>query len=193
MSLSIDKRWLIVSERLSGKNLLEISKEQHISYSTVKRIWSRYKKEGEKGLKPSYENCGRTGSRYAKFYDLAITLKQENPSWGSPYILTILSKEYPNENLPKVRALQNWFSRLNLNKPKLERPQQVALEIQHVHDCWQIDAKENIKLSDGNKYCYLTTVDVKSGIALEAPVFSLWKNQSSSSKTNTSLFAKLFF
>lgn len=174
MSLSIDKRRLIVSEKLLGKSLLAISSEHNISYSTVKRIWSRYRKEGTSGLSPKYENCGQTGSKYHKFYELAIQTKKAHPKWGSPYILTLLSKEYPEEKLPDVRTLQNWFSSLSLNKPKFERPQQISLEVQYVHDCWQIDAKENIKLVDDNKYCYLTTVDVKSGIALEAPVFSLW-------------------
>lgn len=173
MSLSIDKRRLIVSERLVGKSLLTISEEQNISYSTVKRIWSRYQKEGMLGLLPQYKVCGSGGSKYEKIYELALALKAEHPSWGSPYILTILSKQYPNRKLPQARTLQKWFSKLNLNKPKVDRPQQVNVDVQSVHDCWQIDAKEHIILSDDSKHCYLTTVDVHSGIALEAPVFSL--------------------
>jgi hypothetical protein len=48
--------------------------------------------------------------------------------------------------------LQNWFSKLIFTKPKLERPQQADFEIKDVHDCWQIDAKENVCLKDENKY-----------------------------------------
>ena len=174
MSLSIDKRHLIVSERLSGKSLSDISTEHNISYSTVKRIWSLYRKSGKQGLVPKYDNCGQRGTKYYKFYRLSLMLKRKYPNCGSPYILTILSKRYPNERLPSERTLQTWFSSLSINKPKLERPQQENLEVKQVHDCWQIDAKENIRLKDDMRYSYLTTVDVKSGIALEAPVFSLW-------------------
>lgn len=176
MSLSLDKRNLIVSEKLSGKSLLQISTDHSISYSTVKRIWLRYRQEGEKGLVPKYDNCGERGTKYYRIYRLSIVLKRKYPNCGSPYILTILSKRYANENLPSERTLQNWFSTLSLTKPKLERPQQLSFEVKYVHDCWQIDAKENILLKDGNKYSYLTTVDVKSGIALAVPVFSLWKD-----------------
>ena len=47
--------------------------------------------------------------------------------------------------------------------------------MQKVHECWQIDAKENLCLLDGSKACYLTMVDKKSGAVLATPCFNKGK------------------
>lgn len=47
--------------------------------------------------------------------------------------------------------------------------------MQKVHECWQIDAKENLCLLDGSKACYLTMVDKKSGAVLVTPCFNKGK------------------
>jgi hypothetical protein len=41
------------------------------------------------------------------------------------------------------------------------------------HDCWQIDAKERIRLKNGQEVCYLNVVDQVSGGAIGTRVFSL--------------------
>lgn len=44
-------------------------------------------------------------------------------------------------------------------------------KVQKVHECWQIDAKENLCLLDNSKACYLTIVDKKSGAVLATSCF----------------------
>jgi len=173
---SMTVREQIISEKLSGKTLLKISEEQSVSYSTVRRIWGRYQKGGFENLKPRYQNCGLKKPKYYRMYRRSIWLRRHHPTWGAPYILTLIGEKYPKERLPSVRIVQKWFKSKNLSKPKMQRPEQVIPEVKEVHDCWQIDAKENIKLGDDNRACYLTTVDVKSGAVLETPVFPLGKN-----------------
>jgi len=172
MALCISKRRQIIVEKESGKSLIQISTDLHIPYSTVKRTWQRYQKEGEKGLVSKYANCGLKRPKYYRAYRFSMMLKRKYPSWGAPYIQTILSKRYPKMSMPAIRTMQLWFRKHRLTKPRIERPSTVeASAVESEHDCWQIDAKENIILVDGSKNCYLTTVDVKSGIALEVPVF----------------------
>lgn len=173
---TISVRELIITEKLSGKTLLKISEEQSVSYTTVCRIWGRYKVGGFENIKPRYQNCGLKRPKYYRMYRRSTWLKRHHPSWGAPYILTLIAQKYPQDPLPTVRAVQKWFKSKNLSKPKLQREEQHIESIKEVHDCWQIDAKENIKLADGTRACYLTTVDVKSGAVLETPVFSLWQN-----------------
>lgn len=181
MYKSISTRALIVEQKLSGKTLVAISDEQSIAYSTVRRIWKRYQQGGFENLKPRYENCGSKVPKHYRMYRRSIWLKRHHPDWGAPYILTLIRQKYPQATCPTARTVQKWFKSKNLNPPKIQREQQVIEPVKEVHDCWQIDAKENIKLTNGKRACYLTTVDVKSGAVLEAPIFSLWKNQSSSS------------
>jgi hypothetical protein len=88
----------IVSEKQSGKSLLQISNERSISYSTVKRIWSKYQKEGEQGLVSKYDNCGAKKPLFYKISRMSVWLKRKHRSWGAPFILTILGERYPNEN-----------------------------------------------------------------------------------------------
>ena len=118
---------------------------------------------------------------YYRAYRFSIRLKKKYPEWGAPFILTLLAERYPNESFPSPRTLQKWFKKNHLQKPPVVRPRPQAQnqKVLNVHDCWQIDAKENIHLKDGTKACYLTTVDVKSGIALGTPLFSHRQNQPS--------------
>ena len=181
MALEIQIRELIVIEKKQGKSLVAISREQNLSYRTVKRIWRSYKQEGIEGIKPKYYNCGPKKPKYYKMYRISIFLKKKYSKyadWGAPFIQTILSQRYPDEPVPSVRIIQKWFANHGLNKPRTARPviTKEEHEVKAVHDCWQIDAKENIILEDEGKANYLTTVDVKSGIALEAPIFSQRKN-----------------
>lgn len=172
MALCISKRRRIVSEKQSGKSLIQISEELQIPYSTVKRVWRVYSEEGEKGLFAKYSNCGPKQPRYYKVYRFGLMLKRKYPKWGAPYIQAILSRRYPQIPMPSIRAMQLWFRKSHLTKPRIERAVSSETEqVVAVHDCWQIDAKENVRLQDSSGNCYLTTVDVKSGAALEVPVF----------------------
>lgn len=171
MALCISKRRLIVQEKLSGKSLLSISSTEGISYATTKRVWQRYKARGATGLGADYANCGPKRPKYYRIYRFSIMLKRKYPKWGAPVIRDVLSKRYPEEKMPSIRTIQLWFKQLQLNKPIAKRPNTTAPIVEKVHDCWQIDAKENITLTNESDNCYLTTVDVKSGIALEVPVF----------------------
>lgn len=173
---SISVRELIINEKLSGKTLLKISAEQSVSYSTVRRIWQRYQAGGFENIKPRYQNCGLKRPKYYQMYRRCIWLKRHHSSWGAPYILTLIEEKYSQEALPTARMVQKWFKSKHLGKPKMQREEQQIAKVKQVHDCWQIDAKENIKLADGTGTCYLTTVDVKSGAVLETPIFSLRKN-----------------
>lgn len=177
MALEIHIREKIIAERKLGKTLVAITEENHLSYKTVKRIWSSYKKNGIEGIKPKYSNCGPKKPKFDRIYRISIFLKKKYEEWGAPYILCVLSRRFPNEKMPGVSAMQKWFRKHGLNKPRTAQPKPTKEEeqVHKVHDCWQIDAKENILLEE-EKGCYLTTTDVKSGSALGAPFFPKGKN-----------------
>ena len=176
---SIKIREQIIKEKEDGKTLVQISEELSISYSTVQRIWGLYKKGGKENLQFRYSNCGLKRPKFYRIYRLSIWLKRKHPTWGAPYIYTILSERYPNEKRPTNRTLQKWFRKKGLSKPRIIRKEEPVEKVKSVHDCWQIDAKENLNLKDETKACYLSIVDVKSGGFLNAPVFSLREDKSS--------------
>ena len=173
----ISIRKLIINEKLSGKTLRSLAQTYNVSYSTACNIWQRYKQKGLKGLEPQYQNCGPKSVKSSyRIYRCSLWLKRKHPNWGAPIIKTILKDRYTEEVFPTVRTMQLWFRKAALNPPKAYRKEPKVESVESTHDCWQIDAKENIKLLDGTKACYLTSVDVKSGSVLGAPVFSQRKN-----------------
>ena len=179
-SLPYKDRALIIEQKLKGKSLTRIAMENNFSYSTTCRIWRRFKKNGYEGLAANYDNCGPSTIKHSKkVYRLSLWLKRRYPKWGAPFILTLLQERYPNEVFPSIRTMQLWFRKVGLSLPKAYRKEPVVEKVVAVHDRWQIDAKENLKLQDGSKGCYLSVVDVKSGAALGTPVFSQREDQSS--------------
>lgn len=174
---SMSLRYLIVEAKQSGKTLRSISTEQGISYSTACNIWRLHKRKGIEGLHPQYKNCGpKTIKSSYKVYRCSLWLKRKHLNWGAPIIKTILEERYPEEAFPTARTMQLWFRKARLSPPKAYRKEPKPEQVKSTHDCWQIDAKENIKLLDESKACYLTSVDVKSGSVLGTPVFSQRKN-----------------
>ena len=171
-ALPYKDRELIIKQKLKGKPLTVIAMENNFSYSTTCRIWRRFKNNGFEGLSANYTNCGPRRIKHSKkIHRCSIWLKRRYPKWGAPFITTILKERYPTEEFPSIRTMQLWFRKAGLSLPKAYRKEPVVEKVSAVHDRWQIDAKENLKLQDGSKACYLTVVDVKSGAAIGAPVF----------------------
>ena len=176
-ALSYTDRELIVNQKLKGKSLTCIAMENNFSYSTTCRIWRRFKRNGLQGLSANYANCGPRTIKYSKkVYRCSVWLKRKHPKWGAPFIMTILKERYPVEAFPSIRTMQLWFRKAGLSSPKAYRKEPTVEKVSAVHDRWQIDAKENLKLKDDSKACYLSVVDVKSGAALGTPVFSQRKD-----------------
>ncbi len=67
-----------------------LSESYGLSYSTVKRVWQSYTRNGLAGLSPKYNNCGSERPHHYRIYRMSIMLKRKYPEWGAPYILTIL-------------------------------------------------------------------------------------------------------
>lgn len=176
-ALSMVYREQIIKEKQGGKTLKQIAIENGFAYSSTCRIWRLFKQQGLPGLVPKYDNCGpKTIKKSAKIHRCSLWLKRRHPDWGAPFILAILEDRYLQEDFPSVRTMQVWFRKAGLNLPRAKRIEPAAEKADRPHDCWQVDAKENLTLQDGSKACYLTVVDVKSGSALGAPVFPCRKN-----------------
>jgi hypothetical protein len=181
-ALPMHIRSLIIEALSKGDTtLLALSRQQGLSYSTVRKLWQRYKAEGAAGIKPHYERCGpHQPKTEALIYRCALWLKRHHPGWGAALIRVIVQDRYGSTvaSLPSVRTLQCWFKVEHLYAPKgllsAAEPARVAAG---VHDRWQVDAKEKLRLPGGQQACYLTVVDEHSGSLLKAFVFPLYAYQ----------------
>ena len=181
-ALPMHIRTLISAQYSEGNTtLLAIAAQQGLSYSTVRNIWKRYKTGGPEGLMPRYNHCGpRQPKTDALIYRSALWLKRHHPDWGAALICTLMQQHYQQRTTPSERTLQRWFKSQHLYKPKSIFPPSALKAAEQpigVHDVWQIDAKEKLHLSSGDKACYLTIVDQYSGCLLKAVVFPLSEHQ----------------
>lgn len=164
-----------------GTKLKVISETLGLSYSTTKSLSRRLREKGQEGLKPDYSRCGSQAPQSKVAYQgLARQLKEEHPRWGAPRLWVELKLQgHPEVDLPSVRTLQRWYRAWSLIKPRRQNNEPKIGRSQAVHNIWEVDAKENLRLGDGTPGCYLTIGDEKSGAWLEALVFPLCQDQSS--------------
>jgi hypothetical protein len=171
----------IIRLKQEGKTLFEISQDLSLPYPTVRNLWQQYRTNPAKGLATNYANCGKhPKTQQDLIYRAALWLKRLHPQWGAPKIHLALCERYGRENVEHIRTLQRWYRDANLIKPRQQMAEPSIGDSKAVHNIWQVDAKERLTLLDGQEACYLTIVDEKSGGALEAPVFPLRSNMSSS-------------
>ena len=178
MGKAIDKsiRLRIVQEHSLGKSCKELALAYNIGYKSVLRFCKAYKQGGEDGLNNSYKNCGTDELKFAHLiYRSACWLKYLHPNWGAAYILIQLEKRHGSTyELPNERTAQLWFKQKGYNKQRLKnKPSTFSVtKASFIHDIWQIDAKEKVKLGNDSLVCWLTITDEYSCAILEAPVFS---------------------
>lgn len=183
---SLAVRESIVNELKLGFSMLEISDRLGISYNSVRSLCHRYalSDKSEMGTKsallPHYAQCGPQEKAYsADIIELALSLKRLHPRWGAPRLRLALEVELPCQDsaayqaIPAIRTLERWYREHNLVKPKRQTGEPTIGRARAVHNIWEVDAKEQLELLDGQAACYLTMVDEKSGAWLASPVFPL--------------------
>jgi transposase len=151
--------------------LTAIAQELELKYRSVRQIWARYRQRGEAGLQPHYEQCGRASPFPAAIQRAALALKREHPRWGGGLIHLQLAEQFPGQLVPKERTLQRWFQQAGLQPARAQAPPIRRERAHAVHEVWEIDAKEQMRLADGSGTCVLTVTDEASGALLGAPVF----------------------
>lgn len=172
------QREQLIALKQQGHSLAHISQQVQLPFATVRNLSARFKKQGH--LTVAYANCGpKNPTTEALLQRASLWLKRHHPTWGAPLIRLKLMDRYGPDRTPATRTLQRWFRQKNLNKPRQQRAQPPIGQSKAPHNIWQVDAKENLTLADGTPACYLTITDEHSGAGLEAPVFPLRTNLSS--------------
>lgn len=170
-------RQQIVQLRQTGLTISQIAEQIGLSYWTVRRLLRRLRDRGESGLAADYSCCGQR----SKIRSNALTkraacwLRRIHPEWGAPLIHLKLVQRYGSEQVASIRQLQRWFRQQGLSRPrsKTKDQQDAPSKAKQVHQCWQVDAKERLRLANGQACSYLSIVDEHSGAGLAAVLFSI--------------------
>jgi hypothetical protein len=194
---SLATRKAIICQRQLGISMSEICETLNVSYTSVRRICKRYsdnlhpESDLQSVLTPHYSNCGPKTEKWSSdIVDAVLLLKAEHLSWGAPRLLVELERKLCGQTLPTIRTVERWFRKNNLGKPPRQGGEPAIGRARGVHNIWEVDAKENLVLLDGQEACYLTTVDEKSGALLASPVFPLQTYLASAAYRHTREFCE---
>ena len=165
-------RRTIVEARLRGKTLTELAAKYQVSYATVQSLCAKYSEQGEAGLKPRYDRCGKQRPDGKDFVFRAVRcFRHWHPLWGAEKIRTEISLLRPGLQLPATRTIQQWFHYTGQAKKRDRTPRNTPSWANSVHEGWQVDAKEEMRTRDGVKNCWLNIMDEYSGAIIDPPVF----------------------
>jgi transposase len=157
----------LVRRHQQGEPLTAIAASMQVPYPTVRNWWRRFRLQGELGLQTHYDRCGPQAPKSPPaFYQAALAMKREHPTWGAPLIRIELQRQFPEQPFPQARAMQRWFQAADLQPPRAKRPPVERQRGREAHAVWQVDAKERLRLADGSGASVLTVTDEATGVLL---------------------------
>lgn len=158
----------IIQYRESGKKLREIVELIPYSEGSIKRILSRYKKEGKAGLQTRYQNCGIKSP-----YDIEIRNRVKSVKdgdQGAGYVRSKLLEQYPEHKIPSERTIQNWWKTAGSHRPK-GRPKNRSKWTDEPNHTWQIDGKGYLTLKTGEQISWMKVADEATNSDLGTRLF----------------------
>ncbi len=162
---NVFRRWRI------GDTAAAIAHNLQLVPRTVRRLVQRFRERGADAIHPLYS---QRQSRPPPAVLAAVALRQEHRRWGAPLIRVLLRHRFADDDLPSPRTLQRWFARAGLGPaPKGRRPAAARQpRAGHPHAVWQMDAAEQLALTNNQQVCWLRIVDEYSGAVLRTVVFA---------------------
>ncbi len=167
-ALTVAQREAIYQGKLNGQTLNQIAREIGCSYEVARKWWRvgrRHGLEGLRHIRDSREAHTPLSSFDSRVAQRALELKQQHPRRGPTRILHELAKEKSLRGLrlPKRSSLAAYFQQVCPELiAKRQARQLLPRSANEVHDIWQIDSKENIRLQDGT---IATVFDVREPVA----------------------------
>ena len=182
--LNEHERERLCQDLLQEKTYKEIAQEIGRSEWTVRKWARRFRKQGLIGLQVRRRGRPKTGSlgTYpSEVRDEALQLKQSHKKWGARRVLVNLRKQFLNERLPHPSRLAAFFKERCPDKvAKHEKRQARAPVIQAtaVHEVWQLDIREMVRLQDGDLAAICDLRDVYGAAILASVAISIKKGNS---------------
>jgi len=184
-SIPVPIRQSILQRFQRGQRPAAIAEELEVSVRTVRHLLQRFAEENP--VNPAYDRCGRPSPPPPSWLKEAHQMRQQHPGWGAGLIRLMLPKTNPcfAQGLPCERTIQRWLRRLEAPAaPPGRRPEALQDRAQKVHEVWQVDAADQMRLKSGAQASWLRVVDERSGAVLKTVVFSRGKLEASASGGN---------
>lgn len=166
--LTVAEREAIYYGKLRGKRICDLAEELSCSVECARKWWRIGRDQGLEGLRRSRQPRGKTGalSRFDPLVaERALHWKRQHPRRGPTRILVDLERDpvLAELVLPRRTAVANFFREACPELLRRRRPRPAAPPLaQHVHECWEVDSKEAVRLADGT---IATVFEVREPVA----------------------------
>lgn len=152
-----------------------VAAQLHLPLRTVQRLFARFEQLGRDGIATRYAACGQQQPAQTppEQVEQLCQTRRDHPLWGSEMIRLELAT--PQAALPCARTVRRHLRRAGLQAAPPGRPPTRSPRLgraRTVHQRWQIDASEELRLADGSRVCWLRVVDECSGAFLQTVVFA---------------------
>ena len=168
-ALTVTERESIYDGKLNHQHLLTLADAQQCSYSCARKWWRRGRDRGRDALRQTQRQSAPAPGLLSQFdpkvAERARYWKGQHPKRGPNRILHDLATDPLLQGLalPKRATLAAYFHQVC---PELLQPHQPApakpTPVGTVHERWQLDGKENLRLGDGT---IATTLDLREPVA----------------------------
>ncbi len=182
--LTLAEKESIYLGKLQGRTLSQLAAAVGCCTACARKFWRRGRDSGLEGLRAPRR--GRSGSGILSRFDarvaaLALALKRRHPRWGAKRILVELRRdaELGHLPLPSCSRLALFFhvrcpecvAKHTPRRGVVSRPQRVT----GVHEMWQLDIQESIRLHDGQLASVCNVCDPVSGAIIASMAFDVTK------------------
>jgi transposase InsO family protein len=179
--LTLAEKKRIYRDKLRGRSLTEIAAELDCSPATVRKWWRQARDYGLARLHQGRRSRAATGilSRFAPIVTAqALAYKRAHPRWGPDRVLVELQHDplLLDQRLPSRSRLALLFKAecpQLLTTPQPARPLPPPPRPTAVHECWQLDSQEAIRLTNGQIATICTIRDPVGAVILASQAFEV--------------------
>jgi hypothetical protein len=155
-----------------GLSIQQAAQGLHLAPRTVCHWFARFRsRPAELACATRYDHSG-DAYHCPALRQRCCSLRREHPRWGAGRLRLTLAKEFPDQQIPRVRTLQRWLLAAGLApRPPVGLASAPRHRASEPHQAWQMDAAELLPLAGGQKVSWLRIVDEASGAFLGTRVF----------------------
>jgi transposase InsO family protein len=159
----------IQERKITGESLRQISEDLHCSIETVRKWW-RCGRDQRVVRARGRPRKGALSTYASRIADTALALKRAHPHWGAQRVKLALqtSLKLGQEKLPSSARLAVLFRERcpeAIQKHERRMLPPPAVKVSHVHQRWQMDAKEGLCVGS-ERVNLQEIVDVYSGLRI---------------------------
>lgn len=172
----------IYAGKLAGRSLRELAVEIGCTWECARKWWRVGRKHGEAGLRAARKPRARQGAltRFPpELAAAAVALKRAHPGWGADRVKEELAQQAADQavHLPSRSRLAALFHERCPECVAARHPRPPAptrpLQASGVHQVWQMDSQENLRLQDGGIATVCSIRDPFGAAMLASQAFSV--------------------